>query len=103
MQTTTTTPEPFIPEGLRKQREWLDAQHAIEQPCWACGVPLSQNTAITHGTDSQGFGITFACPHCDVPMVASVPLVSVGPCYWYWSRPEGLVVTATEWRSSELA
>lgn len=92
----------YIPEGLRKQREWLAAQHAMQQPCWACGTPSSQLEA---GSVSAADGYTHVglgtCPYCHVPMSAGVALAGVGPCYWHWHRPSGLVVTATEWRNTE--
>lgn len=80
----------FVPEGLRKQREFLDRQHAMRQPCWACGERSNQQEARNVHNDR------FSCPSCGMPMAESSPLVAVGPCvwYWYWSRPEGVVVTS---------
>lgn len=86
----------FVPEGLRKQREFLDAQHAMQQPCWACGGLSNQTEALTRQKVTRD---KFQCPHCHVPMDEAMPLVAVGPCIWYWSRPANLIVTATEWRT----
>lgn len=80
--------DPFIPEGLRKQQEYLDAQHRIQQPCWACDVPCNQFEAAHLNFDGE-----FRCPECRAPLQSSSPLVAVGPCYWYWSKPGNVRVT----------
>lgn len=92
----------FVPEGLKKQREYMDAQNAMQSPCWACGKMQSKLSAST-GAKFQPYSDgdnTYACVSCETPMAVAVPLVAVGPVHWCWVRPKNLFVTATEWRTA---
>lgn len=87
----------FVPEGLRRQRDYLTQQANMQQPCWACGAPSSEYEASGDAAAYEPWRASdenaFTCPHCTAPMRRSVPFVAVGPVHWFWSRPKNVTAT----------